>query len=131
MASWEAFAEEVLTAAVEAGGSWWFAVLDAAPASDVSPSVIAEIPPVELPRNGVTWVVDGRVAYPVDPIALDTSGLSGDVTPQGWCLFDDMALTLPRIAGRLTDVIVTPGSVLHVPAAAVTIRFPADVAATL
>ena len=129
MASSDAFADEALTLTVEAGGSWWFALLDAAPADDLSSfSLVADLPPVELARDALTWVVAGRQANPVEPLILDTSGLAADVVPLGWCLFDDEACTLPRIGGRLVDIKVTPGSVVNVPVQTVTIRYPASVA---
>jgi hypothetical protein len=132
MASSDVFADEALSLVVEAGGSWWFALLDLAPADDLSTfSPVEDIPPVELARDAVSWVVLNRQANPADPISLDTSALVADVVPLGWCLFDDEALTLPRIAGRLVDIKVTPGSAVSVPPETVTIRYPASVAATL
>lgn len=132
MASSDAFADEALSLVVEAGGSWWFALLDLAPADDLSSvSVIEEIPPVAVARSAAAWDVSDRQANPVDAISLDTSGLSSTVVPLGWCLFDDEALTLPRLAGRLSDIKVTPDSSVIVPSATVTIRYPASVAATL
>ena len=59
------------------------------------------------------------------------AALARDHGFESWCLFDDEALTLPRIAGRLVDIKVTPGSTVNVPTATVTIRYPASVAATL
>jgi hypothetical protein len=132
MASSDDFADEALSLVVEAGGSWWFALLDLAPADDLSTfSLVEDIPPVELARDAVSWVVANRQANPADPISLDTSALVADVVPLGWCLFDDEACTLPRIAGRLVDIKVTPGSTVSVPTATVTIRYPASVAGTL
>lgn len=132
MPSSDDFADEALTLIVEAGGSWWFGLLDAAPSDDLSTfSLIADIPTVEMPRDSATWSVAGRQANPADPIALDASALVADVVPLGWCLFDDEAGTLPRLAGRLADIKVTPGSAVNVPVATVTIRYPATVAATL
>lgn len=130
MASSDAYANGVLLREVSRGGSGWFRLLDAAPSDDLSTfSVADEIPPVELPYDGVaTWVVAGRQANPVDPIVPDTSGVTVTVTPLGWALFEDEACTLPEIGGRLADVKVTPGSTVVVPAATVTIRFPASVA---
>lgn len=132
MSSSEDFADEALTLVVEAGGSWWLALLDTAPPDDLATvSVIADIPPVEIARDALSWVVASRQANPVDALTLDTTALTADVVPLAWCLFDDAALTLPRIAGRLADIRVTPGSTVTVPAATVTIRYPASVASTL
>jgi hypothetical protein len=132
VASSDDFADEVLTLVVEAGGSWWFGVLDAAPPDDLSTfSLIADIPTVELPRDSSTWVVAGRAATPADPIPLDTSSLTGDVVPLAWCLFDDEAATVPRLSGRLADIKLVPDSDVSVPAQTVNIPYPATVAATL
>jgi len=129
MASSDDFADEALALVVEAGGSWWFGLLDLAPADDLSSlSLLEDVPPVELARDSAAWVVANRQANPANPISLDTSGLSDTVVPLGWCLFDDEACTLPRIAGRLVDIKVTPGSVVNVPVQTVTIRYPAAVA---
>jgi hypothetical protein len=125
----DAFADEALTLVVEAGGSWWFGLLDAVPPDDLSTfSLVADIPLEELPRDAATWDVANRQANPSAPITLDTSSLAADVVPVAWCLFDDSGGTTPIIAGRLADIAVTPGSSVNVPAATVTIRYPASVA---
>jgi hypothetical protein len=132
MASSDAFADEALTLIVEAGGSWWFGLLDAAPSDDLSTfSLIADIPTVELPRDSSTWNVVARQANPADPISLDTSALVADVVPLAWCLFDDEAGTVPVLSGRLADLVVVPDASVSVPVETVTIRYPATVAATL
>lgn len=132
MPSSDAFADEALTLIVEAGGSWWFGLLDAAPSDDLSTfSLIADIPTVEIARDAVSWNVVARQANPADPITLDTSALVADVVPLAWCLFDDEAGTVPVLSGRLADLRVTPDAVVNVPTATVTIRYPASVAATL
>jgi hypothetical protein len=132
VASSDDFADEVLTLVVEAGGSWWFGVLDAAPPDDLSTfSLITDIPAVTLARNSATWDVSGRQANPAAPITLDTSSLTGDVVPLAWCLFDDEAGTVPRLSGRLADIKLVPDSDVSVPAQTVNIPYPATVAATL
>lgn len=134
MASSEAYANAVLLRECSRGGSEWFRLLDVAPPDELGAgvSVIADIPAVAIPLDGASsWVVANRQANPVDPLTLDASGLTGDVVPLGWCLFEDAACTLPTLAGRLADIKVTPGSSVTVPAATVTKRFPASVASTL
>jgi hypothetical protein len=132
VASSDDFANDTLTAIVEAGGSWYFGLLDAVPPDDLSTfSLISEIPAETIARNSATWDVANREAYLAAPLTLDTSSVVADVVPVAWCLFDDSGRTTPRIAGRLADIKVTPGSDVTVPAATVTIRYPATVAATL
>ena len=129
MASSDDFANEALTLVVEAGGSWYFGLLDAVPPDDLSTfSLIADIPLVTLARNSVTWDVADRQANPAAPITLDTSSLVADVIPVAWCLFDDSGGTSPSIAGRLADIVVVPDADVTVPAQTVTIRYPASVA---
>jgi hypothetical protein len=129
VASSDDFANEVLTLVVEAGGSWYFGVLDAVPPADLSTfSLIADIPLVTLARNSATWDVADRQANPAAPIALDTSSLAADVTPVAWCLFDDSGGTSPSLSGRLADINVTPGADVIVPVQTVTIPYPAAVA---
>lgn len=132
MASSDDFADEALTLIVEAGGSWWLGLLDAVPSDDlVTFSLVADIPTVELPRDSATWVVSARAAVMADPVTLDSSAVVADVVPLAWCLFDDEAGTVPRIAGRLADIRVTPDSTVVVPAETVQIRYPVTLAATL
>jgi hypothetical protein len=132
VASSDDFANDTLTAIVEAGGSWYFGLLDTVPPDDLSTfSLISEIPAETIARNSATWDVANREAYLAAPLTLDTSSVVADVVPVAWCLFDDSGRTTPRISGRLADIRVTPGAEVVVPAATVTIRYPATVAATL
>jgi hypothetical protein len=130
VASSDAFANEVLTLVVEAGGSWYFGVLDAVPPADLSTfSLITEIPLVTLARNSATWDVANRAANPAAPITLDVSGVTTTTTPLAWCLFDDTGGTVPRLSGNLSDINITPGSPdVTVPVQTVNIPFPAAVA---
>jgi hypothetical protein len=134
MASSDVFADEALTLIVEAGGSWYFGLLDDVPPDDLSTfSLITDIPAVTLARNSATWDVAGRQANPAAPITLDTSSLTGDVVALGWCLFDDSGRTVPHWAGRITGtgIKIVPDAPTIVPTTTVNIRFPATVAATL
>jgi hypothetical protein len=132
VASSDAFADEALTLIVEAGGSWYFGLLDDWPPDDLSSfSLISEIPAVTLARNSATWDVAAREANPAADIDLDTSSLSGDVVAVAWCLFDDSGRTTPRWSGRLADTKIVPDAPTKVAKETVNIRFPASVAATL
>jgi hypothetical protein len=132
MASSDVFADEALTLIVEAGGSWYFGLLDDVPPDDLSTfSLITEIPAVTLARNSATWDVSAREARPAADITLDTSSLTGDVVAVAWCLFDDSGRTVPHWSGRLADTRIVPDAPSRVNKATVNIRFPATVAATL
>ena len=129
MASSDDFANDTLTAVVEAGGSWYFGLLDAVPPDDLSSfSLITVIPSVTIARNAATWDVAGRQAYLAADLTLNTASVVADVVPVAWCLFDDSGRTTPRIAGRLADIKITPGSTVTVPASTVTITYPASAA---
>jgi hypothetical protein len=132
MASSDVFADEALTLIVEAGGSWYFGLLDDVPPDDLSTfSLITDIPAVTLARNAATWDVSAREARPAADITLDTSSLTGDVVAVAWCLFDDSGRTVPHWSGRLADTRIVPDAPSRVNKATVNIRFPATVAATL
>ena len=134
MASSATYANAVLLRESSRGGSAWFRLLDEVPPDELDDgvSIIADLPPVEIPLDGATsWDVANRQANPADPLTIDTSVLAADVVPKGWVLFEDEACTLPTVGGNLVDIIVLPDSDVTVPTQTITIRFPASAAKLL
>jgi hypothetical protein len=131
MASSDAFADELVTLAATAGGSWWLGILESRPqdAADLAAAALTDVAPiaaVEIVRASGSWTsVAGRQIHLAADVVMPAS--TGESSPAAWCLFDDEALTIPVLCGWLADSLTGPlasGSVLTLPAATVALAFP-------
>ncbi len=131
MASSSAFADDILTLAAEAGGSWWLGILESRPqdAAELAAAVpvdLAPIPPLEIVREGASWAaVAGRLKHLAADAVMPAS--TDECSPAGWCLFADEAMTTPLLCGFLADSLSGPlpsGSVITLPASQVALAFP-------
>ena len=131
MASSDAFAEEVVTLAATAGGSWWLGILESRPqdAADLAAAAVADvapIAPVEVLRVGSSWTTAaGRQIHLDADVTMPAS--TDECSPAAWCLFDDEAMTTPVLCGWLADSLTGPlpsGSVLTLPGSTVALTFP-------
>ena len=116
------FAHEILSLVTTAGGSWWLALIESRPESAADllaavPGDLCPIAPVEVPRDSLTWSTPaGREVHLLADVSMPAS--TGDCSPAAWVLFDDEALTVPRVRGWLPDLISGPlpsGSAVFIP----------------
>lgn len=118
--------DEVLQLVTRAGGSWWLAIASNQPTAEDDVVELADIPPLEIPRDDTAWddPADGAVSHltgvTMDPATAETSA-------GAWVLFDDEALTIPRWSRWLVlddeSQNVPEGTELVLPPEVLTIKF--------
>lgn len=131
MASSDAFANEVVTLAATAGGSWWLGILESRPqdAAELAAAALTDVAPiagVEITRTAGSWSLgSARQLHLAADVVMPAS--TGECSPAAWCLFADASLTTPVLCGWLADSQAGPlptGAVLTLPASTVALVFP-------
>jgi len=116
-----------LDSIVSAGGSYWVGLSLTVPDDDLSAGSIEDsgLALVELPRNGATtW--EAATDRSVQPKAdLDMGTATEDFVPAARVFYADSAGSTPLRSAKVTDMTVTAGSHVTIPAEALAISVPA------
>jgi hypothetical protein len=113
---------EVLDLFTHAGGTWWLAVATNRPLAADTTADLADIPPLEVPRDDTAWAdpADGQVSH-LTGVILPAA--ESDTTAAAWCLFDDEACTVLRVSRWFSaDREVAEGTELPLSAEVLTIE---------
>lgn len=115
--------DEVLDLVTKAGGSWWLAIATNRPAAADTTADLADIPPLEVPRNGTEWAdASGGVVRHATGVTMPAA--TAATTAAAWCLFDDEALTDLRFTRWFSeDRAVALGDELPLAAAVLELEF--------
>lgn len=84
--------DEVLQLVTRAGGTWWLAIATNRPLAVDTTADLADIPPVEVPRDATAWALpaDGEVSHAT---GVTMPAAASATTAAAWCLFNDAGLT--------------------------------------